>query len=70
MTTFRTLLLALVILLSASTISFSAQQSHVEKVKQTLTQAYFEEYVYIKGILYHIIYDDYGNIILRDEIED
>jgi hypothetical protein len=69
MAPFKFILIAIIIFLSSSVNSFPSHQSSFS-TSNIISEDIHEEYVYIKDILYHIVYDDDGNIISIDEVED
>lgn len=71
MTTFKSLILAIVVALNFTlwpVSNTSASPLSISASAQKLIN--YEEYVYIKDILYHIVYDDDGYIIIMEPVGD
>ena len=69
MVTFKKIFLTLLVVLSLS-VSSSASSKIYKNTRSEVKKFGWEEYVYIKDVLYHIVYDDSGSIVSFDRVED
>lgn len=69
MNTIKTFILAAILLLSLNSYTFSAPPT-LTNTSSVIQKFNYDEYVYINNVLYHIVYDDRGNVISCEEVFD